>query len=96
MVAMEEFPPPIGKSILPSPGRRRSVLYHSFLSFFFENDDIRIGRCYHCSRGDAVNRELGHDSPWMRRPLEDVFPGPFPLAGAGGRISVRTGSDVLD
>ena len=30
MVAMEEFPPPIGKSILPSTHHRHSVLYYSF------------------------------------------------------------------
>ena len=72
MVAMEEFRLQVMNPFYHRPGLLRSVS-----GYFSEKGDIRSGRCYHCSRGDAVNRELGHDSPWMRRPLEDVFPGAF-------------------
>ena len=73
MVAMEEF-----RLQVVSPFYHRSGRLRAVPGIFFSDDgDIRAGRCYHRYRGDAVNRELGHDSPWMRRPLEDVVPGAF-------------------
>lgn len=58
MVAMEEFRLQVVSPFYHRPGPLRPVS-----GYFSGKGDIRAGRCYHCSRGDAVNRELGHDSP---------------------------------
>lgn len=104
MVAMEEFPPPIGKSILPSPCHCHSVLYYSFLrTMTFTSVGVIISPVGMRSTGyqtailaDTV--ALGGVDPSGAFPLRHDYSREriMHLSTSGGKISKTPGYGHLD
>ena len=102
MVAMEEFPPPIGKFILPSTHHRHSVLYYSFSRIMtFTSVGVIISH--------VGIRSTGNQIAILAEALGGVDPsGAFPLRHdysqerimhpsiSGGKISKTPGYGHLD